>query len=68
MTAPTGDRFKVMLLVNGGVSSTQGNFRSREEARRWAGRREAWVVFEPVMPGEKVRWTVKPKAATRRRS
>jgi len=45
----------------GGCAPSQGHFRTKEEALRWAGRRAAWVVWEPVF-GE-VRWTVKAKKA-----
>lgn len=51
--------FRVCFLLGGGCTDSQGRFRTREEAKRWAGKRPCWVVWEPVFPGEKVKWTVR---------
>jgi len=59
--------YRVMFLSSsGGCAPPQGHFRTREEAQRWAGRRKAWFPWEPVMPGEKVKWTVnnRPRRAS----
>lgn len=45
----------------GGCAAPQGHFRSREEAKRWAGKRDAWIVWEPVPDVVKVKWTVKER-------
>lgn len=59
---PKTGRHRVMFLSDaGGAAPPQGSFRDREEARRWAGSRKCWVVWEPVLPGEKVRWTVRSR-------
>lgn len=55
--------YRVMFLsAAGGAAEPQGYFRDREEAVRWAGKRKAWFVWEPIFPGERIKWTVKEKA------
>ncbi len=58
--------YRVMFVSpDGGTSGPQGHFRTQEEAKRWAGKRKAWIVWEYRFADEKVKWTVKAgKAAS----
>lgn len=60
-TPKTGCHRVMFLSATGGAAAPQGRFRDRDEAKRWAGSRKCWVVWEPVFPGEQVKWTVKSK-------
>jgi len=57
------EHYQVCFTMNDGCAAPQGHFRSREEAKKWAGKRPCWIVWTPPDDPKNIKWTVREKKA-----